>query len=72
VLPALAGIGLPLLEHASTDDSFAVTGRIVLGVRMKTQIKKKHKYEAWQQQPRVPQFLSIALLQPSGFNLCSA
>jgi hypothetical protein len=40
VLPALAGIGLPLLEHASTEDSFAMTGRIVLGTQTKKQVKK--------------------------------
>ncbi len=43
MLPALAGIGLPLLEHASTEDSFAVTGRIVLGAQIKTQVKKALK-----------------------------
>jgi hypothetical protein len=39
VLPALAGIGLPLPEHASTDDSFDAMARIVLTSTAKTQVK---------------------------------
>ncbi|SIT50738.1 hypothetical protein BN2476_930036 [Paraburkholderia piptadeniae] len=39
MLPAHTGIGLPLLEHVSTEDSFKATRRIVVGTRSGWQVK---------------------------------
>ncbi|SIT45803.1 hypothetical protein BN2476_480020 [Paraburkholderia piptadeniae] len=43
VLPAQAGIGLPLQELVSTKDSSNETGRIVCGLSETLQAKNAHK-----------------------------